>query len=155
LSCLSRGKCHKPVKSRKILPKPRFPCYSACQGAQMPAKQRDQTQNPNLMQPADPRLVFTPVGLRALMPITPRPKPWLRDNPASCGAATPEVAHTLWRWRAMSLWSRCAAQGKAHTLGRDHRHVTAYLAGRAEPGVTGAAHPARHSAPPGQALVQS
>ena len=63
----------------------------------MPAKERDQTQNPNLMQPADPRLVFTPVRLRALMPITPRPKPWLHDNPASCGAATPEVGRTLRR----------------------------------------------------------
>ncbi|MFM7689091.1 MAG: hypothetical protein ACKPAC_06490, partial [Alphaproteobacteria bacterium] len=54
----------------------------------------------------------------------------LRDDPGSFGAATPEVARTLWRWRAMNRWAERSAQGKPRQLGHYHRHVAAHLAGR-------------------------
>jgi glycosyltransferase involved in cell wall biosynthesis len=52
----------------------------------------------------------------------------LHDDPAHFGAATPEVAGILWRWRAMNRWAERAAKGKPHQLGHYHRHVAAYLA---------------------------
>ena len=54
----------------------------------------------------------------------------LRDKPGAFGAATPEVARILWRWRAMNRWAERAAQGNQRPLGHYHRHVAAYLAGR-------------------------
>ncbi len=58
----------------------------------------------------------------------------LRNNPASFGAATPEVAHILWRWRAMNRHAERAAKGKARRLGHYHHHVATYLArGRLHP----------------------
>jgi hypothetical protein len=54
----------------------------------------------------------------------------LRDDPEAFGAATPEVARILWRWRAMNRWAARSAQGKPRQLGHYHRHVAAYLAGR-------------------------
>jgi glycosyltransferase involved in cell wall biosynthesis len=54
----------------------------------------------------------------------------LRDDPEAFGAATPEVARILWRWRAMNRWVDRSAQGKPRQLGQYHRHVAAYLAGR-------------------------
>lgn len=52
----------------------------------------------------------------------------LRDDPAHFGAATPEVARILWRWRAMNRWAEGAGAGKPRSLGHYHRHVAAYLA---------------------------
>ncbi|MBM3588417.1 MAG: glycosyltransferase family 2 protein [Alphaproteobacteria bacterium] len=54
----------------------------------------------------------------------------LRDDPGNFGAATPEVARILWRWRAMNLWAARSVQGQPRQLGHYHRHVAAYLAGR-------------------------
>lgn len=54
----------------------------------------------------------------------------LREDPGSFGAATPEVARILWRWRAMNRWAERAAKGGPRPLGHYHRHVAAYLAGR-------------------------
>lgn len=54
----------------------------------------------------------------------------LRNNPGAFGAATPEVARILWRWRAMNRWAERSAQGTLRQLGHYHRHVAAYLAGR-------------------------
>ena len=51
----------------------------------------------------------------------------LRDDPGSFGAATPEVARILWRWRAMNRWVDRSAQVKPRQLGHYHRHVAAYL----------------------------
>ena len=52
----------------------------------------------------------------------------LRDDPTHFGAATPEVARILWRWRAMNRWAERTATGKPRALGHYHRHVAAYLA---------------------------
>jgi glycosyltransferase involved in cell wall biosynthesis len=54
----------------------------------------------------------------------------LRDNPGAFGAATPEVARILWRWRAMNRWAERATKGNTRQLGHYHRHVAAYQAGR-------------------------
>jgi glycosyltransferase involved in cell wall biosynthesis len=54
----------------------------------------------------------------------------LREDPGIFGAATPEVARILWRWRAMNRWAERGAQGKPRPQGHYHRHVAAYLAGR-------------------------
>lgn len=51
----------------------------------------------------------------------------LRENPARFGAATPEVARILWRWRAMNRHAERAATGKPRILGHYHRHVADYL----------------------------
>lgn len=52
----------------------------------------------------------------------------LRDDPEAFGAATPEVARILWRWRAMNRWVDRSAQVKPRQLGQYHRQVAAYLA---------------------------
>jgi len=54
----------------------------------------------------------------------------LRDKPGAFGAATPEVARILWRWRAMNRWAERATKGNTRQLGHYHRHVAAYQAGR-------------------------
>jgi hypothetical protein len=54
----------------------------------------------------------------------------LRDDPGSFGAATPEVARILWRWRAMNRWAERVTKGHTRQLGHYHRHVAAYQAGR-------------------------
>ena len=54
----------------------------------------------------------------------------LHNDPGSFGAATPEVARILRRWRAMNRWAERVAKGKPRALGHYHRHVAAYLAGR-------------------------
>jgi glycosyltransferase involved in cell wall biosynthesis len=54
----------------------------------------------------------------------------LRDKPGAFGAATPEVARILWRWRAMNRWAERATKGNPRQLGHYHRHVAAYQAVR-------------------------
>jgi len=54
----------------------------------------------------------------------------LRETPGAFGAATPEAARILWRWRAMNRWAERSAQGKPRSLGHYHRHVADYLARR-------------------------
>jgi uncharacterized protein RhaS with RHS repeats len=54
----------------------------------------------------------------------------LRENPAGFGAATPEVARILWRWRALNRRAESAAKGRPCPLGHYHQYVANYLARR-------------------------
>jgi len=54
----------------------------------------------------------------------------LRENPAGFGAATPEVACILWRWRAMNRRAESATKGGQRALGHYHQYVANYLARR-------------------------